>query len=107
MELLHHLADIQARIAHSEYCLMFIKTANCGVCDSVYNKILQLLPRYPSLNSFLVSIDNTTDIAGSYLVFSAPTLILFAEGKEVYRESRFIVLQRWIDLLDRYAAPIP
>ncbi|MFS0578868.1 hypothetical protein [Brevibacillus sp. 179-C9.3 HS] len=38
----------------------------------------------------VTSIEKAPFISGEFLVFTAPTILLFADGKEVFRQARFI-----------------
>lgn len=88
-------SDVHELIASKELVLVFIKTSQCGVCDAVLDKTTQLLTRYPEVNGCLVSMETSPAIAAEFLVFAAPTLLLFADGREVYRQSRFIQFAQW------------
>lgn len=84
------LSEIQEHIHSHEISLVFIKMAHCGVCDVVFEKTGELLKKYPQVKAAAVSIEKTPDIAGEFLVFTAPTILLFLQGKEVLRQSRFV-----------------
>jgi thiol-disulfide isomerase/thioredoxin len=102
------IEQLKEKMQHQSLTLLFIKTANCGVCDAVLAQTEELLKKFPRIESALVSLEDTPKVAAEYLVFTAPTLILFAEGKEVLRESRFVAfekfehdIQRWYDLMNQ------
>ncbi|MDK2800294.1 MAG: hypothetical protein PWP27_1084 [Clostridiales bacterium] len=107
MILLNTLTDIilvKSFINNNKLSLILIKAKNCGVCDAVLVKLEQLVQKYPKIKSSIVSIEQVPEVSGNYLVFTAPTVLFFVEGKEVLRESRFIrfnelenVLKRWCD----------
>ncbi|MGB7595117.1 MAG: thioredoxin family protein, partial [Erysipelotrichaceae bacterium] len=50
----------------------------------------------------VVKIDaiENAEIAGQHLVFTVPTLLLWAEGKEMLRESRYVDLSKVTRMLD-------
>jgi thioredoxin-like negative regulator of GroEL len=52
-----------------------------------------MLETFPRLESAYVRIDDVPELAGKFSVFTAPTLILFVEGKEMVRKARFVVMQ--------------
>lgn len=85
------LNELQQRIQQERICVVFIKTEQCGVCDVVLDKTKSMLTRYPQISSILVNLQELPEVSGAYLVFTAPTILLFVEGKEVYRASRFVV----------------
>jgi thioredoxin-like negative regulator of GroEL len=83
-------SELIARIQEQSLCLVYIKTEHCGVCDVVLDKTNTLLTKYPQVESFLINMHENPDVSSAYLVFTAPTILLFIEGKEVYRASRFV-----------------
>ncbi len=106
MEQYTDLAEVKKAIEANSLCLLFIKTANCGVCDAVFEKTNELLENFPMVKGILLSLENTPQASAEYLVFTAPTLLLFAEGREVMRASRFVMfenleyeLKRWSEII--------
>lgn len=95
------LSEIKAHIGRHEISVVFIKMANCGVCDVVLEKTEKLLQKYPHVKSVAVSIEKTPAIAGEFLVFTAPTILLFLRGKEVLRQSRFVRFEQLEEALAR------
>lgn len=95
------LSEIKAHIECHEISLVFIKMANCGVCDVVFEKTEKLLQKYSQVKGVAVSIEKTPAIAGEFLVFTAPTILLFLHGKEVFRQSRFVIFEQLEEALDR------
>ncbi|MDR0267577.1 thioredoxin family protein [Paenibacillus sp.] len=88
----HSLEQIKDQLRARPLFLLLIKTDQCGVCDSVLNKLERFLPDFPDVHGGYVRMEDAPEISGEYLVFTAPTLLMFAEGKEVFRQSRFILM---------------
>lgn len=100
------LSEIKHLIAASPMAILVSKTSSCGVCESVAAKIDELLPHYPKVTGMISYIEQVPALASEYLILGAPTVILFVEGKEVYRESRFVKmaelhrqLQNWSEAI--------
>ncbi len=55
-------------------------------------KVNRLLKQYKNVGNIVVSFEDMKEISAKYLVFTAPTVLLFHQGKEILRESRFISL---------------
>ena len=91
MKHLTSIKDIEQTIADNRLCLFYIKAPDCGVCNVMLGKVERLADQFPSLTSFYTDI--TPLIAGRFLVYSGPTVLLLMEGKEVYRGSQFIDLE--------------
>lgn len=104
MNTLYDLSQVKAHIEGHPLSLLLIKTTNCGVCEAVLSKLEQLLAKYPRIQSAAVTLEKVPSLAAEYLVLTAPTILLFVEGKEVYRQSRFVIfeqleetLQLWVE----------
>ncbi len=102
---MEHLTDIksieQALHVH-RLCLFYIKAPDCGVCSVMLDKVGMLADRYPSIYSFYTDITEEPLIAGRFLVYSGPTVLLLMEGKEVYRASQFINMEELEQIVNRY-----
>lgn len=85
--------DIEQILTDHPLCLFYIKVLDCGVCNVMLNKVERVADSYPSLFSFYTDIIEEPLIAGRFLVYSGPTVLLMMEGKEVYRGSGFINLE--------------
>ena len=85
--------DIERTIADNCLCLFYIKSPDCGVCNVMLDKVARLADQFPSLTSFYTDITEEPLIAGQFLVYSGPTVLLLLDGKEVYRGSQFIDLE--------------
>ena len=57
------------------------------------DKVERIASTFPSLCSFYIDIVDEPLIAGRFLVYSGPTVLLLTDGKEVYRASQFINLE--------------
>jgi thioredoxin-like negative regulator of GroEL len=104
MEHLTNITDIEQTLKENKLCLFFIKAPDCGVCNAMHYKVERLVASHSSLCSFYTDIREEPLIAGRFLVYSGPTVLLFLEGKEVYRASQFINLEELEQLINKYIA---
>ncbi len=102
MKHLTTITDIEQTIEDHRLCLFFIKTPDCGVCNVMLDKVGKLAATFPSLCSFYTDILEEPLIAGRFLVYSGPTVLLLMEGKEVYRGVQFINLEELKQTVNRY-----
>ena len=80
----------------------YIKASDCGVCNVMLDKVERLADSYTSLCSFYTDIREEPLIAGRFLVYSGPTVLLLMEGKEIYRASQFINLEELEQTINKY-----
>ena len=102
MEHLTNIKDIEQTLADNRLCLFFIKAPDCGVCNVMMDRVVQLAERYPSLCSFYTDICEEPLIAGRFLVYSGPTVLLLMDEKEVFRGSQFIDMVELEQKINRY-----
>ena len=95
MKHLKNIKDIEQTIADNRLCLFYIKAPDCGVCNVMLDKVVRLADLFPSLTSFYTDITEEPLIAGQFLVYSGPTVLLLLDGKEVYRGAQFIDLEEF------------
>ena len=93
MKHLTSINDIEQTRAGNSLCLFYIKAPDCGVCNVMLGKVERLADQFPSLTSFYTDFSEEPLIAGRFLVYSGPTVLLLMDGKEVFRGSQFIDLE--------------
>ena len=102
MEHLTNIQDIEQTLKDNRLCLFYIKAPDCGVCNVMVDKVQRLADSHTSLCSFYTDIREEPLIAGRFLVYSGPTVLLLMEGKEIYRASQFINIEELEQMIDRY-----
>lgn len=82
--------------------LILCKTKSCLVCSSVKEKLIQLINEYKEVNFYEIYLEDFKEFQGQSLVFSSPTIIIFKNTKEIFRKSRFIIINEIKELLNNY-----
>lgn len=82
--------------------LVFFDTTSWGVGKAVFPKLMDLARVY-KLDVLRVDMDSHPLIKGQFTVFSAPTVLLFSEEREILRESKFIDFERLVRTLDAFS----
>ncbi len=103
MEHLTNILDIEQTISGHSLCLFYIKAPDCGVCNVMLEKVARLADSHPSLCAFYTDITEEPLIAGRFLVYSGPTVLLLMGGKEVFRGVQFINMEELEQQICRYA----
>ncbi|KLU65272.1 thioredoxin [Desulfosporosinus acididurans] len=73
--------------------ILYFSSRDCNVCHAVFPKLMNLIDP-ESIDIAIININEHVEIAGQLLVFTVPTILIFCEGKEILRESRFIDFQK-------------
>lgn len=73
--------------------IMFFFTQECGVCHAILPRLKNLIEDY---EIELIEIDalKYPAISGQHQVFTVPTMLVWSEGREVLRESRFFNFEK-------------
>lgn len=89
-------------IIKSEISLVIAKTKTCVVCKPMSEKLKVFMNDYPSIPAYELYLEDVEMFQGQQLVFTVPTILVFSEGKEILRESRFIDFEKIKRLFDLY-----
>lgn len=82
-----------------EPVVLYFTTTTCNVCKSIFPRLEALMQAYPQ-KLYKIDAEQFPELAGQNRVFTVPTILVMADGKEVLRESRFIDFQKIQRLLD-------
>lgn len=102
MEQLFSKQQVEAFVEHNALTLLMLKTQNCSVCEAVQPKVTTLLEGYEHIAGAFVYMEDVPELAGEYMIFTSPVLLLLMEGKEVYRAARFILFDELTTQIARY-----
>ncbi|MEJ5351601.1 MAG: thioredoxin family protein [Melioribacteraceae bacterium] len=83
--------------------LAYFSTDDCNVCKVLKPKVKELIENeFPMINFLYINVDESKETAAQYSIFTVPTIILFIEGKEHIRKSRYINLEELKSEIDRF-----
>ncbi|MGK9475300.1 thioredoxin family protein [Melioribacter sp. OK-6-Me] len=89
-------------IKNNGIVLGYFSTPDCKVCKVLKPKVKELLEKeYPEVIFQYVDVSVDREVAAQLNVFAVPTLILFVDGKENFRLSRFVGLDELRDRISR------
>ncbi|MFA6692803.1 MAG: thioredoxin family protein [Acholeplasmataceae bacterium] len=90
-------------ISQLSLSVIIAKTKTCNVCVPITKKVEQLMREYPNIPLFQIYLENVLEFQGQQLIFAVPTIVIFSEGKEILRESRFVNFDNIERLLKIYS----
>lgn len=103
METIQTLDALKTRL-HDDLVLVLAKTHTCSVCQLTESQLKAAIPDFDKLNKVQLYIDDVDAFRGELEVFAVPTVMIYAQGKELLRESRFINIDKIKRLLMMYQA---
>ena len=81
--------------------IAYFSTPDCNVCKVLRPKVKELVQGYQMVKFIYIDTTEQPALAGQYIVFTVPTIILFVEEKESKRFSRSFSLSEIKGFLDR------
>lgn len=98
----HSLDNLKQQLNQQPLSVLYISMPNCSVCHAVEPKVEKLISTLPSIKMTSIDASQIPDIAGEYSIFTAPVVLLFSYGKELYRQARFIQMDELEHQLKKY-----
>lgn len=93
---------IAEMIQNNPAVVVYFTTPECNVCKALKPKIKNLLQEKFSRVKFLeINGQENPELSARYSIFSVPTILIYFNGTEHYRKSRYISLQEISDLISR------
>ena len=84
-------AEVRDIIQSSKALVIYVYNDHCAPCVSLRPKVEELLSReFPRMRLHYINGEHEPQSAAALGVFSHPTLIVFFEGKEYIRESKYV-----------------
>ncbi len=89
-------------IIQQDFVMLVAKSHSCSACETVYNTLEQNVPNISEIDTYAVYIDDMDKFRGDHVIFSVPTVLIFSNGKELLRESRYIDYHKVSRLISMY-----
>ncbi|WP_165089102.1 thioredoxin family protein [Neisseria yangbaofengii] len=83
-----------AFIRQPPVAVLYVSAPNCGVCTVMKPKIARIVDELDGVAMGAVSIADVPSLASEYHVLTAPAVLVFAGGKEIWRGARFIDVEQ-------------
>ena len=88
--------------AAKQVVLLYFSLPDCGVCHAVRPKVEALLAERPEIAAYFIDLSVVPEATGRFEVFAAPTVLMFINGRETIRESRYFSMDELTAKIDRY-----
>ena len=82
--------------------LFYFSRPSCGVCSALKPKVSSMLKEFPEIPSYYVNLDKMPEAAGQLSIFTIPAVLVYAGGKEVVREARYMSID---DIAEKIRRP--
>lgn len=89
METIQSIQDFTQVLAEKDAVLAYFSTEICSVCKVLKPKVAEMIAEsFPKIKMVFVESDKLPELAAQNRVFTAPTVIVFFDGRETIRKSR-------------------
>ncbi len=90
------------RMTNGDFAMIVAKTHNCATCKVINDHLERTIKGFDSINVAQIYVDDIDAFRGEHVVFSVPTVLIFSQGKELLRQSRFIDTAKVNRLIEAY-----
>lgn len=97
------LEQLQSIFDENELTLLYFSTPSCNVCKVLRPKVEALIEDAAPWHFEYINSEESPEIAGQHMVFTVPTILLMAEGREIGRFSRHFGMDELEAPIKRYA----
>ncbi len=88
---MNDLQSVRDIISNSKAILVYFKNDACAPCLALRPKVAELIENaFPEMKMLVVDTVQSPELAGAFNVFSNPSLLVFFEGREYLRKSKYI-----------------
>jgi len=85
--------ELRDRVQTELAILIYFKNDNCAPCLVLRPKVKELMDEsFPNIEMIVIDSVEQPEFAGEFQVYANPTLLVFFEGKEYIRKSKFVAI---------------
>ena len=103
MNVIEKYKDVE-NVLQKDFVMIIAKSHTCTACQSILGMLQQNVPNLEKIEIHSIFIDDMDQFRGEHLIFSVPTVLIFSEGKELLRESRYINYAKITRLIELYTS---
>ena len=99
---LHTIEEVQNYITQDGLSILEIASSSCAPCSSIKRKIEDWAAGYPHIRTAFAEIEEIPEITGQLQIFTAPALLVFADGKRCMEQAGCFSLDEVFRQMERY-----
>jgi len=94
--------ELELLISGNVGAMVYFYSDKCAPCVSLRPKVLELVEqKFPKMTLAYVNSEKDPALPAKYGAFASPTLIIFFEGREYRRESKYISIPQLAETISR------
>ncbi|GAB1403232.1 MAG: thioredoxin family protein [Lentimicrobiaceae bacterium] len=96
-------ASLEATIKNAEALLIYFYNDSCAPCVALRPKIKSMVEQqFPLMEQVYINAGNYPELAATAGVFASPTIIVYFDGKENLRLSKYVSVVELSQKIERY-----
>ena len=92
------------KIINRDLVMIIAKSHTCTTCNTIANILDNNMSHFDKIDKYNIYIDDVEEFRGEYLIFSVPTVLIFSEGKELLRQSRYFDYAKIDRLIEMFSS---
>ncbi|MGM0613359.1 MAG: thioredoxin family protein [Bacteroidota bacterium] len=99
---IHSIEEARELIKHEPSVMLYFYNDHCAPCLSLRPKIIELInSKYSNIKLRFINSEKQPELSASFGVYENPVLILFFDGRETYRGSKYISIKTLDETIQR------
>ncbi|MEZ5000028.1 MAG: thioredoxin family protein [Bacteroidales bacterium] len=95
--------SISEIISADQAVLVYFYSPGCSACKILRPKVMEMTGiQFPKVKLYEIDSSLHPELTAEVSVFAAPTILVFFEGKEYLRESKYISVDQLKEKISRY-----
>lgn len=95
--------ELHVGIDSSQAILVYFYNDTCAPCVALRPKVQEMMDgNFRKMNLLFINSTQFPELSANFNVFASPTIIVFFEGKENFRVSKYISIQELGNKIQRY-----
>ncbi len=91
-------------VTNKNLVMIIAKSHTCSSCNTIANTMDNNMKHFDKIEKFNVFVDDNDRFRGEFLIFSVPTVLIFSEGKELLRQSRYFDYAKIDRLIEMFSS---
>lgn len=94
--------ELKEKVAHTPGLVLYFKNDMCAPCMALRPKVEELVQlQFPKMEFLIVDTVEQPLLSSTYNVYANPTILVFFEGREYIRKSKYIGTSELEQEMDR------
>ncbi len=96
------LIDVQHEVQTNTALLLYFYSDHCAPCISLRPKVQQMAESdFPQMKTLFLNSEALPEITAHFGIFANPTIVVFFEGREFQRWSKFVAVTQIAAAIER------